>query len=131
MPTPARVEYMAWPRMCAIAESGWSSGAKDYDAFTRRLEHHLQRLDNLHVGYCKAFWNPFIELHPDTEYDKVATITVDAPDAEIRYTLDGSEPTMASPLYELPFVINRQQTVTARAFRDGRPIGEPRHKSFN
>ena len=131
MPTPARVEYMAWPRMCAIAESGWSSGAKDYDAFTRRLEHHLQRLDNLHVGYCKAFWNPFIELHPDTEYDKVATIAVDAPDAEIRYTLDGSEPTMASPLYELPFVINRQQTVTARAFRDGRPIGEPRHKSFN
>ena len=131
MPTPARVEYMAWPRMCAIAESGWSSGAKDYDAFTRRLEHHLQRLDNLHVGYCKAFWNPFIELHPDTEYDKVATITVDAPNAEIRYTLDGSEPTMASPLYELPFVINRQQTVTARAFRDGRPIGEPRHKSFN
>ena len=131
MPTPARVEYMAWPRMCAIAESGWSSGAKDYDAFTRRLEHHLQRLDNLHVGYCKAFWNPFIELHPDTEYDKVATLSVDAPDAEIRYTLDGSEPTMASPLYELPFVINRQQTVTARAFRDGRPIGEPRHKSFN
>ena len=131
MPTPARVEYMAWPRMCAIAESGWSSGAKDYDAFTRRLEHHLQRLDNLHIGYCKAFWNPFIELHPDTEYDKVATITVDAPDAEIRYTLDGSEPTMASPLYEMPFVINRQQTVTARAFRDGRPIGEPRHKSFN
>ena len=130
MPTPARVEYMAWPRMCAIAESGWSNVAKDWDGFTRRLEHHLQRLDNLHVGYCHAFWNPFIELHPDTKYDKVATITVDAPDAEIHYTLDGTEPTMDSPRYELPFVINRQQTVTARAFRDGRPIGETRHKSF-
>ena len=130
MPTPARVEYMAWPRMCAIAESGWSNVAKDWDGFTRRLEHHLQRLDNLHVGYCHAFWNPFIELHPDTKYDKVATITVDAPDAEIHYTLDGTEPTMDSPRYELPFVINRQQTVTARAFRDGRPVGETRHKSF-
>ena len=131
MPTPARVEYMAWPRMCAIAESGWSRGDKDYEAFTRRLEHHLQRLDNLHVGYCKAFWNPFIELRPDTEYDKVAILSVDAPDTEIRYTLDGSEPTMDSPRYEMPFVINRQQTVTARAFRNGRPVGETRHKSFN
>ena len=130
MPTPARVEYMAWPRMCAIAESGWSNVAKDWDGFTRRLEHHLQRLDNLHVGYCHAFWNPFIELHPDTKYDKVATITVDAPDAEIHYTLDGTEPTMDSPRYELPFVINRQQTVTARAFRDGRPIGETKYKTF-
>ena len=130
MPTPARVEYMAWPRMCAIAESGWSIAPKDWDGFTRRLEKHLQRLDNLHVGYCHAFWNPFIEFHDDTKYDKVVTMSIDAPDAEIRYTLDGREPTMASPRYELPFVINRQQTVTARAFRDGRPIGEPRHKSF-
>ena len=130
MPTPARVEYMAWPRMCAIAESGWSIAPKDWDGFTRRLEKHLQRLDNLHVGYCHAFWNPFIEFHDDTKYDKVVTLSVDAPDAEIRYTLDGSEPTMESPRYELPFVINRQQTVTARAFRDGRPVGEPRHKSF-
>ncbi len=130
MPTPARVEYMAWQRMCAIAESGWSIAPKDWDGFTRRLEKHLQRLDNLHVGYCHAFWNPFIEFHDDTKYDKVVTLSVDAPDAEIRYTLDGSEPTMESPRYELPFVINRQQTVTARAFRDGRPVGEPRHKSF-
>ena len=130
MPTPARVEYMAWPRMCAIAESGWSNVAKDWDGFTRRLEHHLKRLDGLHVGYCKAFFNPFIEFHDDTKYDKVVTMSIDAPDAEIRYTLDGSEPTMASARYEMPFVINRQQTVTARAFRDGRPIGEPRHKSF-
>ncbi len=130
MPTPARVEYMAWPRMCAIAESGWSNVAKDWDGFTRRLEHHMKRLDGLHVGYCKAFFNPFIEFHDDTKYDKVVTMSIDAPDAEIRYTLDGSEPTMASARYELPFVINRQQTVTARAFRDGRPIGEPRHKSF-
>ena len=130
MPTPARVEYMAWPRMCAIAESGWSNVAKDWEGFTRRLEHHLKRLDGLHVGYCKAFFNPFIEFHDDTKYDKVVTMSIDAPDAEIRYTLDGSEPTMASPRYELPFVINRQQTVTARAFRDGRPIGETRHKSF-
>ena len=130
MPTPARVEYMAWPRMCAIAEAGWSKADKDWNRFTRSLELHLGRLDRLGVAYCKAFYNPFIELHKDTEYSKVATISVDAPGAEIRYTLDGSTPTAESRLYEGPFVINRQQRVTAAAFREGKRIGDIKYKIF-
>ena len=130
MPTPARVEYMAWPRMCAIAESGWSRVPKDWDGFTRRLETHLGRLDRLDVGYCQAFYDPFIELRKDTEFSKVALLSVDAPDAEIRYTLDGSAPTAASPVYTGPFVINRQQRVTAAAFRDGKQLGKTKYKSF-
>jgi len=130
MPTPARVEYMAWPRMCAIAESGWYDGPKDWDGFTRRLEKHMERLDNLNIGYCDAFHNPFIEFHKDTPQDYVVTISVDAPDAEIHYTLDGSTPTAASPKYEMPFVINKQQVVTAIAVRDGKQIGQTKHKAF-
>ena len=130
MPTPARVEYMAWPRMCAIAEAGWTKAGKDWDGFTRRLETHLGRLDRLDVGYCRAFWNPFIEFHKDTEYSKVVTMSVDAPGAEIRYTLDGSTPTVSSPVYEGPFAINRQQRVTAAAFRNGKMIGDIKYKDF-
>ncbi len=130
MPTPARVEYMAWPRMCAIAEAGWSTAGKDWDGFTRRLEKHLGRLDRLDVGYCKAFYDPYIDLRKDTEYSKVAVISVDAPDAEIRYTLDGSEPTAQSALYTIPFAINRQQTIKAAAFRDGKKIGTTKYKNF-
>ncbi len=130
MPTPERVEYMAWPRMCAIAESGWSSAPKDWEGFTRRLESHLGRLDRLNVGYCKAFFDPFIELHADTEYSKVVSLSVDAPDAVIRYTLDGSEPTADSPEYVLPFVINRSQEVAAAAFRSNRKIGKTTYKKF-
>ena len=57
-------------------------------------------------------------------------MSVDAPDAEIRYTLDGSEPTAASLLYEGPFAINRQQRVTAAAFRNGKQIGNIKYKDF-
>ena len=130
MPTPERVEYMAWPRMCAIAESGWTKAQKDWDGFAARLENHLGRFDELGVGYCDAFFNPFIEFHKDTQYDKVVTISVDAPGAEIHYTLDGSRPTADSPVYTGPFVINRQQIVTAIAVRGGRQIGETKYKSF-
>jgi hexosaminidase len=131
IPTPARAEYMAYPRMCAIAETGWSSQEKDWDSFRRRLEYHLHRLDALKVDYCKAFFNPLIEFHDDTKYSKVVTISVDAPDAEIHYTTDGSEPTENSSVYGTPFAINRSQVVKAAAYRNGRQIGETKTKRYN
>jgi predicted alpha-1,2-mannosidase len=42
-----------------------------------------------------------------------------AADAEIRYTLDGSEPTLASARYRGPISIESETTVRARAFRPG------------
>ena len=130
MPTPERVEYMAWPRMCAIAETGWTLDGKDWDGFTRRLEKHFRRLDGMDVDYCSAFFNPMIVFHKDTQHNMVVTMTVDAPDAEIHYTLDGSVPTINSPKYEIPFSINRSQIVSAVAYRDGQPVGEVRTKRW-
>ena len=130
MDSPERVEYMAWPRMCAIAETGWTRAGKDWDSFARRLETHFGRLDYLDVGYCDAFFEPYIVCHEDTRYSKVVTMSVDAPGAEIHYTLDGSEPGPDSPVYAKPFVINRSQTVKAVAVRDGRPIGDIKTKQF-
>lgn len=131
IPTPARVEYMAYPRMAAIAEAGWTDTEKrDWYDFTVRLERQFKRYDEIGLGYCKAFFNPYIVLHKDGPHDKVVTIEVDAPEAEIRYTLDGTEPDMNSMLYELPFVINPQQNVKAAAFRNGKQIGKTMFKSY-
>lgn len=130
LPSPQRVEYMAWPRMCAIAESGWSSSSKDWDCFANRLDRHFGILDYCGVNSCKAFYSPYIVLHDDTEYDKVVTMSVDAPDAEIHYTLDGSEPTIESDIYKQAFVINKSQIVKALAFRNGKATGEIKSKHF-
>lgn len=40
-------------------------------------------------------------------------------DAEIRYTLDGSEPTQASLLYSGPIPINQTSVIRSRTYRDG------------
>jgi len=40
-------------------------------------------------------------------------------DIEMHYTLDGSDPTLASPLYTRPFVINETTLVKVRPFRKG------------
>jgi hexosaminidase len=55
MPDPQRVEYMAWPRLTALAEVLWSSReTRDAADFARRLETHLERLRILDVN----FWRP-------------------------------------------------------------------------
>ncbi|MGX6601171.1 beta-N-acetylhexosaminidase [Micromonosporaceae bacterium Da 78-11] len=46
-----RIDYMAFPRLCAFAETVWGSSARDFDDFTARLEPHLARLDALGVDY--------------------------------------------------------------------------------
>ncbi len=46
-------------------------------------------------------------------------IACDATGAEIRYTLDGSPPTLKSPRYTRPFQIEHAGTVRARAFQAG------------
>ncbi|GLH71503.1 beta-N-acetylhexosaminidase [Geothrix limicola] len=52
MATPAKVEFMAWPRLSALAEVVWSPKAtRDFTDFQKRLKTHLKRLDALAVGY--------------------------------------------------------------------------------
>ena len=52
MPTPRDVEYMAWPRLAALAEGLWTPrDRKDYGAFERRLPADLARLQVQDVNY--------------------------------------------------------------------------------
>jgi hexosaminidase len=52
MPNAKQVEYMAHPRMSALAEALWTPKArKDYADFRVRLTTHLRRLDALDVNY--------------------------------------------------------------------------------
>ena len=52
MPTPKQVEYMAFPRLAALAEVVWTSKqGRDYTDFVRRLEAHLPRLQARDVNY--------------------------------------------------------------------------------
>jgi len=52
MPTPRHVEYMAFPRLIALAEVAWSTAsARREGSFHQRLRVHLKRLDMLGVNY--------------------------------------------------------------------------------
>jgi gliding motility-associated-like protein len=68
---------------------------------------------------------PYLGYTPTPEFDVPAgyhtgpvelSITCADPSAQIRYTLDGTFPTEASPLYTAPISINQTTAVMARAF---------------
>ena len=55
IPTRRHLDYMTYPRACALAQVLWTGeGREDAAAFTRRLDAHLMRLDRLGVAYRPA-----------------------------------------------------------------------------
>jgi hexosaminidase len=51
---PSHVEYMTYPRLCALAELTWSAKEKkDFQRFSEKLESHYPRMEQRHVIYRK------------------------------------------------------------------------------
>jgi hexosaminidase len=52
MPDTRHLEYMIWPRLCAMSEVLWSPAeTRNHDAFLARLRMHLERLRALDVNF--------------------------------------------------------------------------------
>jgi hexosaminidase len=120
VPTPARAEYMILPRMLALAEALWSAKEiRSWDRFLARLPSQFTRLDALGVEYRVP--EP-VGLGGDRLVleDRIRlTIGSPVPGGTVRYTTDGSEPTVTSPRSTDPFdlpLTSTPVTVSARVF---------------
>ncbi|MDB6020350.1 MAG: exo 1 [Pedosphaera sp.] len=52
MPSLKHVEYMVFPRLCALSEVVWSpKNSRDWNGFNQRLEIDCRRLDQLGINY--------------------------------------------------------------------------------
>lgn len=59
IPHPKHMEYMAFPRLCALSECLWSPKAgRKWDDFQDRLVQHLERLKMLDVNYRPISQDP-------------------------------------------------------------------------
>ncbi|HEY0653997.1 MAG TPA: beta-N-acetylhexosaminidase [Chryseosolibacter sp.] len=60
MKTADHVEYMVYPRACAMSEVLWSTReGKNYDDFLQRMKVHLARLRQLKVNYARHIEREF------------------------------------------------------------------------
>ena len=62
--------------------------------------------------------------------DVTLSLGAKSPSASVRYTMDGSEPTEASPRYEAAIRITNSVLVRARVFEKGRPPGQVASQTY-
>lgn len=121
MPTFKQMQYMALPRLAALSEVQWSQPAlKDYNSFTNRLTEFTHLYDRLGYNYAKHLYNVAIHVDSDNKWREILIHMTTAGKAEIRYTLDGTEPTVNSTLYTGAIVLQKSAKIRAAAFRDGK-----------
>ena len=123
--SPRDVQYQLFPRLTALAEVAWTpKGTKAWGEYLTRLDAFLPRLDAHGVTYARSMYNIQQHVTPAGGELKVELECI-RPDVEIRYTLDGSEPTAASALYEGALTVGRDiAAVKCATFADGRRKGE-------
>ena len=107
------------PDLTIIGNDGvWEGCADDVQFVAGNKQVRATRID-VHVddGFLQA---PKIEPAPGTYYMPIEVkISCLSDDAAIYYTTDGSDPTIASTLYTMPFTLSSDATVKAVSERDG------------
>lgn len=105
MKTTQQVEYMAFPRMLALAEVLWSRPEdRNLDDFRRRLLAHLARLDAQNVNY--RIPEPEGLKNIVTSAEQASIELRPAAGTRVHYTTDGSTPDERSPVYARPVGLN-------------------------
>lgn len=123
IPSNERLQYMAAPRMQAIAELGWSdSKEKDLEEFKERLTDQFERMNVMNINYRTPDLEGFYKSNTFIGETNVNVSCMD-PSAKIHYTTDGSVPTLESPEYNGTLKISETTDFTFRTFKaNGKPM---------
>lgn len=123
IPNEQQVEYMALPRLCALAEVLWCGKNKpDYANFIDRLENHFTLLDKYHINYSRAVYDVKLN-HQATGGYVFASAEIPFTKGTIRYTLDGEDPEVSSNMYTKRVFINKSSIFKAQYFENNEPKG--------
>ena len=126
IPTTQQVEYMLLPRLAALAEVLWTPPAhRSWPDFQQRMRTQYQRYAALGANYARSAFNVQPRLVADTTAGgDLVSLRLEAAGPQIHYTLDGTAPTSASPVYAQPFVVAKSATVQAASFENGHLQGK-------
>nr|MCU0404297.1 family 20 glycosylhydrolase [Chitinophagaceae bacterium] len=124
VPNFRHATYMTYPRSWAIAEAVWSQPSKkNWDDFTRRVDHHFERAEQSGINISKALYDPVVKTLAKGN-DTLLYISCEYPQAVIHYTLDGSHPDAYASVYSGPVNLPLGPvTLRATTYLDGKPLG--------
>lgn len=128
-----RVTHAAFPRMSALAETVWSHRHKrNWADFLERLPLQLERYKSLGIDYAKTTFEVEIKVNYDPDTDQYTVSLSNQLDyGIIRYTLDGSEPHIDSPIYTSPLILAPDTTLRTATYKDEYRLSAIGEKTIN
>jgi hexosaminidase len=119
--TEERVQWMALPRAAALAEVGWSAPERRrWPDFLERLVPMFARYRAFGLNYADSAFAPAAQVSRNAEgYTVTLSNQVRGGAAalgDIRFTLDGREPSAESSRYDAPLTVPAGTQVRAAAF---------------
>lgn len=115
------VEYMVLPRYAALCEVQWlQPEKKNYESFLKRLPQLIALYEKLGYNFATHVFDvkTTLAVNFDRNALDVSFSTID--NAPIYYTLDGTEPTQSSLLYEEKLSFKENAEIKATAIREGK-----------
>ena len=129
--TTSHVEYMAYPRVSAMAEVLWTNTEnKNWSRFTQNMSKEFERFDKLNINASKSFFNVYPAVKCLSDNSLEVLLKSDNPRAKIYFTTDGTTPTVKSTLYAVPFILKSSSLVKAQAFENGEKVGAGMLRDF-
>lgn len=125
IPDFKHLQYMAFPRMAALAEVAWSAPErKNWEKFKLKMETEYKRYEALGINYSRSAYQVSFELIKGVRTQKSQIVLkTQSHNPEIYYTLDGTEPDTESNKYIGPFNVNPKVKIKAATFKNGLKIG--------
>ena len=115
--TPEKVEYMAFPRAVALAEVLWSPAEKrNYSDFKHRLEIFHEQLKSKKVNFANHLHEISGNLSTNEKNELRYSLNSSSNKSVIRYTLDGTTPSITSDVYKTPILIDKTTQIKAASF---------------
>ena len=133
IPNFNHVEYMAFPRIAALAEVLWSpKEVRNWEDFSRRIQLLMNRYDRKGINYSKSAFKVTTKTGIDPDKKQLAvSLSSELAGLEIHYTTDGTEPDSSSTKYAEPILIDKTTTLKAVTLRNGKPSEKALSQSFN
>ena len=121
---PEDVDYLLFPRLAAVAEVAWTQpDKKDWALFLKGMDRYNEHLAEKGIVYARSMYNIQHKVTPENGVLQVKLECI-RPDVEIRYTVDGSEPTASSSLYTDSLTVTAAQTIKSATFAQGEQMGQ-------
>jgi hexosaminidase len=117
------VELMTFPRAAALAEIGWTPSAQlRWPDFQPRMVGMLGRYSRLGIRFSDAAFRAMAFKRGESGGRVSVELAKQVPLGEIRYTINGTEPTAKSQVYTDVFDVPRATVIKAAVFYNGEPL---------